>query len=51
MCLTGSVAAEQVQKLADQGIQQFHLYTLNRAETAFALCHILGVRPDKSLAA
>ncbi|MEO0962999.1 MAG: methylenetetrahydrofolate reductase [NAD(P)H] [Pseudomonadota bacterium] len=46
-----SVAAEQVQKLADQGIQQFHLYTLNRAETAFALCHILGVRPDKSLAA
>lgn len=46
-----SVAAEQVQKLADQGIQQFHLYTLNRAETAYALCHILGVRPDKSLAA
>jgi len=46
-----AVAAEQVQRLADQGIRQFHIYTLNRAETAFALCHILGVRPDKPLAA
>ena len=46
-----AVAAEQVQKLADQGMRQFHIYTLNRAETAYALCHILGVRPDKSLAA
>lgn len=41
-----TVAAEQVLKLADQGIRQFHFYTLNRAETAVALCHILGLRPD-----
>ncbi|MEQ8747787.1 methylenetetrahydrofolate reductase [NAD(P)H] [Pyruvatibacter sp.] len=46
-----AVAAEQVQKLADQGMRQFHIYTLNRAETAVALCHILGVRPNKPLAA
>ncbi len=46
-----AVAAEQVQKLADQGMRQFHIYTLNRAETAYALCHILGLRPDKPLAA
>ena len=46
-----AVAAEQVQRLADQGIRQFHIYTLNRAETAYALCHILGIRPAKPLAA
>ncbi len=46
-----TVAAEQVLKLVDQGVRQFHIYTLNRAETAFALCHILGIRPEKPLAA
>lgn len=46
-----TVAAEIVLKLVDQGVRQFHIYTLNRAETAIALCHILGLRPDKPLAA
>ena len=46
-----SVAADQVRQLADQGIRQFHIYTLNKAETAYALAHLLGVRPSKPLAA
>lgn len=41
-----TVAAEIVLKLVDQGVRQFHIYTLNRAETAVALCHILGLRPS-----
>jgi methylenetetrahydrofolate reductase (NADPH) len=26
------------------GVRQFHFYTLNRAELAYAICHLLGVR-------
>jgi methylenetetrahydrofolate reductase (NADPH) len=46
-----SVAADQVRQLADQGIRQFHIYTLNKADTAYALAHLLGVRPDRPAAA
>lgn len=38
------VAAEQVRRLVAEGVSQFHFYTLNRAELAFAICHILGKR-------
>ncbi|MBM3557939.1 MAG: 5,10-methylenetetrahydrofolate reductase, partial [Alphaproteobacteria bacterium] len=24
---------------------EFHFFTLNRAELAYAICHILGLRP------
>jgi methylenetetrahydrofolate reductase (NADPH) len=39
------VAAEQVRLLQANGIDEFHFYTLNRPELAFAISHILGVRP------
>jgi methylenetetrahydrofolate reductase (NADPH) len=26
-------------------VRHFHFYTLNRAELAYAICHLLGVRP------
>jgi methylenetetrahydrofolate reductase (NADPH) len=26
-------------------VEQFHFYTLNRADLTFAICHLLGVRP------
>jgi methylenetetrahydrofolate reductase (NADPH) len=38
------VCAEQCQALQDQGVEQFHFYTLNRAELTVAICHLLGVR-------
>jgi methylenetetrahydrofolate reductase (NADPH) len=39
------VAAEQVRLLQANGIDEFHFYTLNRADLAYAIAHILGVRP------
>ena len=38
-------AIDQVHKLQQHGISEFHFYTLNRSELAFAICHALGVRP------
>ncbi len=43
--VAATVAAEQVRALAADGIQDFHFYTLNRADLTFAICHLLGVRP------
>jgi methylenetetrahydrofolate reductase (NADPH) len=39
------VAAEQVRLLQANGVDEFHFYTLNRADLAYAIAHILGVRP------
>ncbi len=43
--VAASVAAEQVLGLVDQGITEFHFYTLNRADLVYAICHLLGLRP------
>ena len=32
--------------LVDQGIRQFHFYTLNRADLVYAICHLLGLRAE-----
>ncbi len=48
--VAATLAAEQCLDLASQGINHFHFYTLNRAEMAFALCHMLGVRPEEKSA-
>jgi methylenetetrahydrofolate reductase (NADPH) len=37
-------ALEQIQDLQKRGINQFHFYTMNKAELVFALCHSLGLR-------
>lgn len=39
------VAAEQCRILREAGVEDFHFYTLNRADLTLAICHILGVRP------
>jgi methylenetetrahydrofolate reductase (NADPH) len=43
--IAASVAIEQVQALVRHGVQEFHFYTLNRAELTYAICHALGMRP------
>ncbi len=43
--VAATVAAEQCRRLAADGVQQFHFYTLNRADLAYAISYILGVRP------
>jgi methylenetetrahydrofolate reductase (NADPH) len=44
--ISAAVAIEQVQQLAREGVEEFHFYTLNRAELSYAICHALGVRPQ-----
>jgi len=43
--ISASIAIEMVQKMQAEGIEEFHFYTLNRAELTYAICHALGVRP------
>ncbi|MFO0447551.1 MAG: methylenetetrahydrofolate reductase [Pseudomonadota bacterium] len=43
--IAASVAIEQVQHLQRHGVDEFHFYTLNRAELTYAICHALGLRP------
>jgi methylenetetrahydrofolate reductase (NADPH) len=42
--IAATVAAGQVQKLAKQGVDNFHFYTMNRADLVFAISHLLGLR-------
>jgi methylenetetrahydrofolate reductase (NADPH) len=41
-----AVAAEQVIDLVDRGVTDFHFYTMNRADLVYAICHLLGLRPE-----
>lgn len=43
--VAASVAAEQCHELQDEGVNEFHFYTLNRAELTSALCRLLGLKP------
>jgi methylenetetrahydrofolate reductase (NADPH) len=47
--VAAAVAAEQVMDLVDEGIRQFHFYTLNRADLVYAICHLLGLRPETAV--
>jgi methylenetetrahydrofolate reductase (NADPH) len=49
--IAATVAAEQVLDLAAGGVNEFHFYTLNRANLVFAICHLLGLRPAEPAAA
>lgn len=43
--IAASIAIEQVDALQKHGVNEFHFYTLNRAELTCAICHALGLRP------
>jgi methylenetetrahydrofolate reductase (NADPH) len=43
--IAAHVAIEQVHRLREHGIGEFHFYTLNRAELTYAICHAMGFRP------
>ena len=32
--------------LVDRGVTDFHFYTMNRADLVYAICHLLGLRPN-----
>jgi methylenetetrahydrofolate reductase (NADPH) len=44
--IAATVAGDLCRRLRDEGVEQFHFYTLNRADLTFAICHLLGVRPQ-----
>lgn len=44
--IAANVAIEQVSRLREHGVNEFHFYTLNRAELTYAICHALGMRPQ-----
>ena len=46
--VAAAVATEQAMDLVDEGIKNFHFYTLNRADLVYAICHLLGLRPLKA---
>jgi methylenetetrahydrofolate reductase (NADPH) len=44
--IAAHVAIDQVQHLRGHGVDEFHFYTLNRAELTYAICHAMGLRPQ-----
>ncbi len=46
--VAATIAAELCRKLYAGGVRHFHFYTLNRAELAYAICHLLGLRDSKA---
>jgi len=49
--VAASTACELCNTLKAEGVFDFHIYTLNRAELAMAICRRLGMRGDLSAAA
>jgi methylenetetrahydrofolate reductase (NADPH) len=49
--VAASLAAEQCRRLQANGVNEFHFYTLNRADLTVAICHLLGVRARRPAAA
>ncbi len=44
--VASTVAAELCRRLYAGGVREFHFYTLNRADLSYAICHMLGMRPE-----
>lgn len=44
--VAAAVCAEQVEGLRVRGVDEFHFYTMNRANLVYAICHLLGLRPQ-----
>jgi len=45
--VAATLAAELCRGLYRGGVRDFHFYTLNRAELSYAICHLLGSRPQE----
>ena len=44
--VAATIAAELARRLYAGGVRGFHFYTMNKAELAYAICHLLGVRAE-----
>lgn len=46
--VTAHVAADLCNRLAEQGVDQFHFYTMNRAGLSLSTCRLLGLKPQET---
>ena len=44
--VTAHVAADLCQRLAEQGVDHFHFYTMNRAGLSLSTCRLLGIKAE-----
>ena len=44
--VTAHIAAELCNRLAEQGVDHFHFYTMNRAGLSLSTCRLLGIKPE-----
>lgn len=49
--VAATVCAELCTRLRDQGVRQFHFYTLNRPQLTASVCHVLGRRAREQVQA
>jgi methylenetetrahydrofolate reductase (NADPH) len=42
--IAAAFAIGQVEALSREGVDEFHFYTLNRADLTYTICHALGIR-------
>lgn len=47
--IASAVAVEQVLDLIERGVNDFHFYTMNRADLVIAVCHMIGIRSQASV--
>ena len=47
--VAATISAELARRLYAGGVRHFHFYTLNRAELSYAICHLLGIRPQREV--
>lgn len=48
--VAAAVCAEQVLDLVDRGVSDLHFYTMNKADLVYAICHLVGLKPEKGRA-
>ena len=46
--VAATAAVDLCRQLYAGGVRDFHFYTLNRAEQAYAICQLLGLRPEQA---
>jgi methylenetetrahydrofolate reductase (NADPH) len=46
LCVAAAIAAEQCRELQAEGVEEFHFYTLNRAELTRAVCRMIGIAAE-----
>ena len=46
--VAATITAELCRRLYAGAVKEFHFYTLNRSELSYAICHLLGLRPQST---